>query len=745
LKILGVSFEYGKNKNGTFDFVKQDKITSIDKLFRISYSSPDNFVKLTVTMDNAKFGTCILDLNDYKQERVFKHWIDIIDTKNTDNDLEFEIGILCEHSGRRQKSADSIFAHSLKRKLPERVDILNEETQREFIKKMGNNVLYQLEFEKEMLSEYYSSEEINLLLNEKYNFVLTKENLDFGRISLKDLKNFTAAVLDPNWEKYIDEVYHEFITSTKNFLDNKHSNVSNLLDKAAVMLLCTTLSRRNHQLYGMASQDVDYVFSLRNFIVTLILMSAITVNQKLSLLYEIIDWEDGERDGLDIKAVQLISNTVLYRNLQFVPTNQVNNMIEILFQKDASCITSWVYTTYSAGDNARAKFDMITKKARQSTLGYDDDIYEEQNSLGAIDLTHVFQDILWKYHDLFGCKSLWFHPKFSPFNDLQHVIRSSRYDVYLPKKKNTENVLCIVYMTDGIKRVYTAFYDSNHKLLRVDEEDGGNGAQFEGIEKILYDNKFFWNIENYPKSIWKEDFIYRWGKVPYFSDFMRTETILQINDMHDIVSDIHEPLDNNLIVYILDEKQAPMIACEFNLHCQMQDYQMNRNMLFVTLPPAYKPSTLLDVEERVKEAVNEGRGIINTANREIDRLEFSIYLWGFKKYGSVGDEQLSSSFELSEIVEKNGYELVFFPIKKCEEINRNPPPIAPIEDAKYDCYCLIDEIGSTKQWVPCYIIDKKNNQYIVEIKTKSGYEAVKSRQEVLLSKAQMNRFERELF
>lgn len=171
---------------------------------------------------------------------------------------------------------------------------------------MGNNVLFQLEFEKEILSEYYSPEEISLLLNEKYNFVLTKENLDFGRLTYEDLKNFTAAVLDPNWEGYIDEIYHEFTTSTKHFLDNKPSNVSNLLDKAAVMLLCSTLSRRNHQLYGLTNQDVDYVFSLRNFIVTLILMSAITVNQKLSLLYEIVDWEDGERDGLDIKAVQLI-------------------------------------------------------------------------------------------------------------------------------------------------------------------------------------------------------------------------------------------------------------------------------------------------------------------------------------------------------------------------------------------------------------------------------------------------------
>jgi len=106
------------------------------------------------------------------------------------------------------------------------------------------------------------------------------------------------------------------------------------------MLLCTTLSRRNNQLYGMTNQDTDYVFSLKNFLVTLILLSTMTVNQKLDILYEIFDWEDGERDGLDITAVQMLANTVLYRNLQFVPSNQINNMVELHYQSSASFITS---------------------------------------------------------------------------------------------------------------------------------------------------------------------------------------------------------------------------------------------------------------------------------------------------------------------------------------------------------------------------------------------------------------------
>ena len=94
----------------------------------------------------------------------------------------------------------------------------------------------------------------------------------------------------------------------------------------------------------------------------------------------------------------------------------------------------------------------------------------------------------------------------------------------MPKRKHAENVLCIVYMTDGVKRVYTAYYDGNNKLIRVDEDPDINPDQFEGIERILYENKYFCNMENYPTSINKETFIFKSRHVPYFSDFMRCQS-----------------------------------------------------------------------------------------------------------------------------------------------------------------------------------------------------------------------------
>lgn len=357
-----------------------------------------------------------------------------------------------------------------------------------------------------------------------------------------------------------------------------------------------------------------------------------------------------------------------------------------------------MYTSYRVDKYNQPNFDYITKKLRRNQMRDDDsEIYDDD--VASVDLTHVFQDILWNYHDLFGCKSLCFHPKSSPFYDLQNVVKSSKYDVYLPKTRNCENVLCLVYMSDGIKRVFTAYYDNNHKLIGVDSGDQ-HQAQYEGVEYILQQNKYFCNIENYPKSITKEEFIYSAGKVPYFSDFMRSETILRVEDLDDTTAELNEELDNNLTVNILDRKQQPIVTVEFIKNNKNISYDTKKGTLRISLPPAYKLSSLFDIGERVKEGINIVRAEYNTGDPQIDQLDFNKHFWDFKKNGAMENTTLSHNLELDDITYSEGYELVYFPVKSCSELNRNPPASRVGELSKYDCYCIISEIGATKQWVP---------------------------------------------
>jgi hypothetical protein len=315
-------------------------MTIIEHCFKLRYTPKDNEITLSVNEGKSLFGSVVLDLNDYKPNQVYKHWVDVIKDKDNDNDLEFEIGVLCETLDRDKENFDKVFTNSLKRKLPDRIDILNEDSESIFIDKMKTKLIDQIEFEKKILAEYYSEDEIKTMINQKYNYIVSQNLTKNDKIDLDDLLLFNDRVLFPRWEDDMKIIYDEFTTTTSRALDNRTGDLDNLLDKAAVMLLTRTLGRRNNKLFGMDYQDRDSDFNIRNFVTTLILMSSLTVGQKLDLLYEIYDWEDGEGDGLDTRAIKLMISTILNRNLQYISSNQTNNIVELLFDGDATSISS---------------------------------------------------------------------------------------------------------------------------------------------------------------------------------------------------------------------------------------------------------------------------------------------------------------------------------------------------------------------------------------------------------------------
>lgn len=615
---LDLTCMYGGNPKGSCPISKYERMTPVGKSLRLKYIAKENEVAFVVKEKSKIFGSCVLDLNNFKPDKVYKFWVDVISEDDNDNDLEFEIGVLCENSD--EHGQRSSFVDSIKKKLPDRVDILNEVYESDFIKRTKGDLINQLDYEKRLYEEYFDEYEARLMLNDKYNFFLTKDNLDMGRIYLEDLKEFNAQVLYSRWENQMEDIYDEFTTTTKQALENKSGDVNNILDKAAMLLLCKTLARRNYQLYGMENQDSDFGFSLRNFVVVLVLMSSITVGQKLDLLYEIFDWDDGEGDGLDLTALKLMANTILNRNLQFVPSNQVNNMMELLYDGTSSCITSCIYQPYRPRKDQTLAFDFAVKGLRFKYNKHGQFTDDDDDHLEPIDLTMPFQEILWKYHRFFGCKSMLFHPKESPFKDLQQVLKTTKYDILLPKNSKVENVLCIVYVSNGVKRVFTAYYNGYNKLIGVGDDPDDAHMDLQGVEKILHENKYFCNIENTPKTIPKTKFIFKALHVPYLSDFMRTETSTRVINLESLMEDQSKALDNPLMVHILDKSGIPMITCEFSKDTDMnydpglthklidndriRDYVVQgRHTLTIKMSATYKSSTFNDIIERVRMGV----------------------------------------------------------------------------------------------------------------------------------------------
>lgn len=88
----------------------------------------------------------------------------------------------------------------------------------------------------------------------------------------------------------------------------------------------------------MAKKSSKLPFSLRNFIVSLVLMSHCTVNEKFDVLYDLFDWNDGVADGLDMNAMFLLIKTIFERNLYYWPSHELFNLVEMAFDLGVSSI-----------------------------------------------------------------------------------------------------------------------------------------------------------------------------------------------------------------------------------------------------------------------------------------------------------------------------------------------------------------------------------------------------------------------
>ena len=100
-------------------------------------------------------------------------------------------------------------------------------------------------------------------------------------------------------------------------------------------------------------------FSLRNFLVSLVLMSHCTINEKFDILYDLFDWNDGVSDGLDMNSSFLLIKTIFERNLYYWPSHELYNLVEMSFDLSVSGI----YQAFWAPTGAIRDLHNSSKKA----------------------------------------------------------------------------------------------------------------------------------------------------------------------------------------------------------------------------------------------------------------------------------------------------------------------------------------------------------------------------------------------
>ncbi len=92
-------------------------------------------------------------------------------------------------------------------------------------------------------------------------------------------------------------------------------------------------------------------------------MSHCTVTEKFDILYDLLDWNDGVADGLDMNALYLLVKTVFERNLYYCPSHELFNQLEASFDISISTVYQALWTQ-SKGDlpkNAVKLWDIIAE------------------------------------------------------------------------------------------------------------------------------------------------------------------------------------------------------------------------------------------------------------------------------------------------------------------------------------------------------------------------------------------------
>ena len=80
-------------------------------------------------------------------------------------------------------------------------------------------------------------------------------------------------------------------------------------------------------------QNDEKLFSLRSFVINVLLQSPITVKEKLDILYDLSDVTNKYVDGIDINAAHMIYDTLLRQHLYYIPTNELRTQVENVFNQ----------------------------------------------------------------------------------------------------------------------------------------------------------------------------------------------------------------------------------------------------------------------------------------------------------------------------------------------------------------------------------------------------------------------------
>ena len=85
------------------------------------------------------------------------------------------------------------------------------------------------------------------------------------------------------------------------------------------------------QVTGLTKFRDCVTFSLRDFLVTLVLQSAMTANEKLDVIFDLFAIDGGFPESVSIANVKVLLKTVMDRNLEHLSAAHIFSLVDLMF------------------------------------------------------------------------------------------------------------------------------------------------------------------------------------------------------------------------------------------------------------------------------------------------------------------------------------------------------------------------------------------------------------------------------
>jgi hypothetical protein len=90
--------------------------------------------------------------------------------------------------------------------------------------------------------------------------------------------------------------------------------------------------------------------------------------EKFDILYDLMDWNDGVADGLDLSSIYILIKTIFERNLYYWPSHELYNLVENCFDSGPSSVYQALWTASTSENLSGKKHQKLTELFKNPTL-----------------------------------------------------------------------------------------------------------------------------------------------------------------------------------------------------------------------------------------------------------------------------------------------------------------------------------------------------------------------------------------